>query len=304
VRAMARQIVVLMEGSGNAFDKAPSNVTRVLEMIDLGTLPDGSAEQIAIWDYGVGTRLRKVEDAEAIAQRVRGAGGLEEGLLTVLSPPRRPWWSPFGLLAKLAGLAVGYGLESNIVEAMEELSRHYEPGDRLFLFGFSRGAFTVRVLAALLYRFGMPPRESGPLRRWVAQCLRFKPAPNPEQSVREVWFRGCHSDIGGGREERANAEIALRWMLREAQAAGLALNDQGRRLLEQADPESPITPTERWKGLWRVADFIPRWEIVNDYSPARLRFVWGHTGTRTPVELLRNGYWTVHPSVRARAPVS
>jgi len=52
---------------------------------------------------------------------------------------------------------------------------------------------------------------------------RVKPRvkPMPRGTVEEVWFRGCHSDIGGGDQHDALANIALVWMLRRAAAAGV-----------------------------------------------------------------------------------
>ncbi|MGH8653244.1 MAG: T6SS phospholipase effector Tle1-like catalytic domain-containing protein [Gammaproteobacteria bacterium] len=44
-----------------------------------------------------------------------------------------------------------------------------------------------------------------------------------KQDIEEAWFRGCHSDIGGGDVEEVTARIALRWMLGEAHAAGVRL---------------------------------------------------------------------------------
>ena len=48
---------------------------------------------------------------------------------------------------KLTGGAFGVGISENIKQLYEFLSQNYEDGDVLFLFGFSRGAFTVRSLA-------------------------------------------------------------------------------------------------------------------------------------------------------------
>jgi hypothetical protein len=39
----------------------------------------------------------------------------------------------------------------------------------------------------------------------------------------EVWFRGVHSDVGGGNDNRALNDITLRWMLRKAMASGLPM---------------------------------------------------------------------------------
>lgn len=61
-------------------------------------------------------------------------------------------------LLKILGGAFGIGLERNVIQAYSFLIRRFEPGDKIFLFGFSRGAFTVRVLANLLLYCGIPKR--------------------------------------------------------------------------------------------------------------------------------------------------
>jgi uncharacterized protein (DUF2235 family) len=52
-------------------------------------------------------------------------------------------------------MAVGYGLENDVRDAYVFLMQTYQPGDSIFLFGFSRGAFTVRAVAALIRGYGM-----------------------------------------------------------------------------------------------------------------------------------------------------
>jgi uncharacterized protein (DUF2235 family) len=49
----------------------------------------------------------------------------------------------------------GWGLSRNIRDLYRFLCRHYRPGDRIYLFGFSRGAFTVRTVAALIAKCGV-----------------------------------------------------------------------------------------------------------------------------------------------------
>ncbi|MGO4117690.1 DUF2235 domain-containing protein [Rhizobium ruizarguesonis] len=58
-------------------------------------------------------------------------------------------------LAKLAGLAFGYGLKRDVANAYIFIIDNYKPGDRLFIFGFSRGAYTARVVAALIHMYGV-----------------------------------------------------------------------------------------------------------------------------------------------------
>ncbi len=64
--------------------------------------------------------------------------------------------SSFKLFAVLGGI-FGFGLARNVREIYAFLCRTYEPGDRIYIFGFSRGAFTARVLAGLICSEGIPP---------------------------------------------------------------------------------------------------------------------------------------------------
>lgn len=56
---------------------------------------------------------------------------------------------------RLLGGAIGFGLRRNVKQLYAFLLQHFEPDDRIFLFGFSRGAFTVRVVANLLFYCGI-----------------------------------------------------------------------------------------------------------------------------------------------------
>ncbi|MBI3516297.1 MAG: DUF2235 domain-containing protein, partial [Proteobacteria bacterium] len=58
-------------------------------------------------------------------------------------------------LVKLLGGTLGAGLITRIVRGYTFVSRSYEPGDRIFLVGFSRGAYTARALAGLIAAQGL-----------------------------------------------------------------------------------------------------------------------------------------------------
>ena len=120
---VGKNIVVCLDGTGNQLKaKGNTNVVRLFEMLDLSE-PD---KQIAYYDPGVGTFS------------AQGA------------------WTPIARrLSKLAGLAVGLGLRANLGEVYTYLMQHYEPGDKLFVFGFSRGAYSARALAGLLNVAGL-----------------------------------------------------------------------------------------------------------------------------------------------------
>jgi hypothetical protein len=128
---------------------------------------------------------------------------------------------------------------------------------------------------------------------------RFKKDAFDGQTVAEVWFLGCHSDVGGGDEEEETARIALRWMLGEAVNVcdGLRLNDDGKALLDSGDPSSP-TIHESWNGRWRLIEKLPRKEISNDgVYPEKVPST-GSNGARQPEDFRRGGKVFVHATVR------
>jgi hypothetical protein len=59
------------------------------------------------------------------------------------------WWS------KVEGLAIGKGLLDNVGDAYRYLMNTYSDGDNIFIFGFSRGAYTARAVASILHVYGL-----------------------------------------------------------------------------------------------------------------------------------------------------
>jgi uncharacterized protein (DUF2235 family) len=64
-----------------------------------------------------------------------------------------------GGLDRITGGAFGDGLEQNVRSLYRFLVYNYEPGDEIYLFGFSRGAFTVRTLAGFIHKAGLLEKE-------------------------------------------------------------------------------------------------------------------------------------------------
>ena len=64
-----------------------------------------------------------------------------------------------GVVDKVTGGAFGKGIEKNIRELYRAIIYNYAPGDELFLFGFSRGAFTVRSLAGFMQLVGLIAKD-------------------------------------------------------------------------------------------------------------------------------------------------
>lgn len=145
---MAKNIVICSDGTGNTFDGRVSNVTRLVRRLRV----DDRETQVVVYDQGVGTAGARTR----LVRRIEGCPAL------ICLPAHARW----NVVARLLGLGFGYGLRRNVREMYCELARLYHPGDRVFLFGFSRGAFTVRALAGLLHRCHLPRDASSWKLRW------------------------------------------------------------------------------------------------------------------------------------------
>lgn len=61
---------------------------------------------------------------------------------------------------KIIGMATGWGIQHRVKMAYTFLIEHYRQDDEIFIFGFSRGAYSARILASLLYHAGIPNLDS------------------------------------------------------------------------------------------------------------------------------------------------
>ncbi len=264
---MAKNIVIFSDGTGQEGGKAyNTNVYKVFNMIK-----DRSKEQIAFYDQGLGSGWRKVTS------------------------------SLFGM-----------GMTKNILSCYQFIFDHYKVGDKIYLFGFSRGAATVRSLSGFIHLFGMLPQSRPELigRAWkiyktknlqrrhqlaeeflaknkniwckveflgvwdtvaalgipikpldsilslfpffqhnfhdftvsksvnhayhalaIDDCRQtfhpmvFRKKNEDCQTVKQVWFCGSHTDVGGGYETSGLSDIPLVWMLDMAIAHGIEIFD-------------------------------------------------------------------------------
>lgn len=138
-------------GSGNGSSAAPSNTTKSKNIV---LCFDGTGNQIRA---GGNTNVVKIfralenQDGEQLMYYDPGVG--------TFSSPKV--WSPLGRwFSKMLGNAFGLGVKTNLTEAYTFLMNNWAPGDKIFIFGFSRGAFNARALAGLLYTIGIPRRSS------------------------------------------------------------------------------------------------------------------------------------------------
>ena len=245
---------------------------------------------------------------------------------------------------RLLGGAFGLGLFHNVLAGYRFLSLNYEPGDEIYVFGFSRGAYTARSLAGMVGKVGLLTRralvqeklpeavdrykgvdsESGKLgasneefkrdfchpdtpihfigvfdtvgalgvpgalrrrhqfhdvklgaavknaRQALAvdeRRMKFEPclwdavdeSCCEDPRVKQVWFEGCHSDVGGGYKDTGLSDTALLWMVAEANEQGLAFDEE---LLKRyvACGESAIRHDSS-KPLFKLLDLVIRAKI-------------------------------------------
>lgn len=310
---MPKNIVICCDGTGNEFGQSNSNVVKLYK-----TLICDQA-QIAYYHPGVGTMGSR--------NALSGMG---------------KWWT------RVIGLAFGYGISDNVADAYQFLMKNFERDDKVYIFGFSRGAYTARALCGTLHAVGLLTagneglipyairmlkqkkidfgiafdfkktfsRECKPhfvgvwdtvsSVGWVYDAVRFPftratknadfhivrhavaiderraffPSnamgdPHDEQQdIKEVLFAGVHSDVGGSYPEAKSqlSKIALRWMMDEAEAAGLRISPDrkadilgGKQPYVAPDPLS-LNQHESLHGAWWIAELWPKLVGVRETS--------------------------------------
>jgi uncharacterized protein (DUF2235 family) len=301
-----KNIVICLDGTGNQLKaRGNTNVVRLFQMLDLSD----RERQVAYYDPGVGTFAAP------------GA-----------------WTGVARRTSKLLGLAFGAGIKDNLEEAYTFLMQHYRPGDRVFLFGFSRGAYTARGLAGLTHRPGLmkhgaenmvpylvkaytkgdkwSPDDWGRIDeyaetfcvrtdgstsmpvhflglwdsvkalgylRWDPKWPYTRKVPNARTvrhavsiderrrpyaeylvegdhpGLREVWFAGVHSDVGGTFTDDARlSTIALKWMVDGALDHGILLRRGAYERACSVTEEHAAAVQHRMGWIWSLLTYRRR----------------------------------------------
>lgn len=158
---MPKNLVLCCDGTNNQFDGYHTNVIRTHKV---SRRHDG---QMTYYDPGVGT--------------------MPEPWM------KRKFWKRVSMVE---GLMTGEGFFDNISDAYRFLITNYEPGDKVFLFGFSRGAYTARAVAALLRSIGLLHRATENLlpyaqRYWQSDFGLESPGGKVCQEFKTTLGRPC-----------------------------------------------------------------------------------------------------------------
>ena len=339
---MPKRIVICADGTWNRPEKDPqkdypTNVLRVARAIRPVAL-DGVAQQV-FYDWGVGSY-------------------------------QDPWF---------VGIS-GKGVQKNIMDAYRYVVQNYAPGDELFFFGFSRGAYTVRSLCGLINNCGILKRADASLiqtafdhykRAWPDYApegkasvvfrkkhahagsrtikfvgvwdtvgamgipmsflglfdnrdefydaklgmnvevgrhalalnerrIDFQPTlwlPREGVDMQQVWFAGCHGDVGGGHAPCPDSgsvlsAISLQWMVKQASQFGLGLDKHVAAGIK-ADPLAAMHESRRT--FYRLRERYARpIEPVVSHKTVDVKIpTWIHRSVQTR--------WNADANYRARA---
>jgi uncharacterized protein (DUF2235 family) len=161
---MPKNILIFSDGTGQAGGRAPdeniSNIYKLFRATRCGPESDiDPLVQLTFYDPGLGSQPD---------------GG-------IFFAERAYRW-----IHNVVSQATGLGITLNIIDCYAAILQMWQPGDRIFLFGFSRGAYTVRCVAAVLSLCGVPPP-------WLTVPLPFSATRDPRAELRRKLSRKCTS---------------------------------------------------------------------------------------------------------------
>jgi uncharacterized protein (DUF2235 family) len=119
---MSRNIVLCFDGTNDKYAAhGDTNVVKLYQMLDRD-----ETRQLLYYQPGIGTMA-----------------------------PIGVWGKAKTWFIKKLDLAIAWVLEEHVTDGYRYLMRYYTPGDRIFIFGFSRGAYTARAVAAMIHKVGL-----------------------------------------------------------------------------------------------------------------------------------------------------
>lgn len=147
---MPKNIVIACDGTANQFGKENTNVVKLISMLE-----KNSEKQLVFYDTGVGT---------------------------LAMPDMAPGWGTKA--TNFFSWLFGSGIKKNVQEAYTFLMNTYEAGDQVFLFGFSRGAYTVRMLAGMVNFCGLLPKGNEGQFSYVWNFYRIRKKKDPKEAFK------------------------------------------------------------------------------------------------------------------------
>lgn len=223
-----KNIIICLDGTGNQYGTDKSNILKLFRMLEREP-----GEQIAYYDPGVGT----MGDPAYKTATAR-------------------------LINKYLGLAFGRGLMKNMLEAYTFLMEHYNDGDKVFIFGFSRGAYTARALAAFIKECGLFERGAKNLLPYaMSQFLKRTPVKDDEKDEddKENKMATDEKSNGKGKKKKDKNDHFYR------QVSGFR-STYGRRLNREEDPRYPGRKVKDKPNYQLRIHFLGLFDTVKSYG--------------------------------------
>ncbi|KIP04937.1 hypothetical protein PHLGIDRAFT_75091 [Phlebiopsis gigantea 11061_1 CR5-6] len=123
----ARTLVLCFDGTGDQFDADNSNVVQFFSMLK----KDDRKQQMVYYQAGIGTYTSPQVATPLMAK-----------------------------LSKTLDAMVAWNLDAHVMDGYEFLMQNYEAGDKICIFGFSRGAYTAQALAGMVHKVGLLPAHN------------------------------------------------------------------------------------------------------------------------------------------------
>ncbi|KAG1742634.1 uncharacterized protein EDB91DRAFT_1221578 [Suillus paluster] len=120
-----RTLVLCFDGTGDQFDSDNSNIVQLFSML----VKDDPSQQMVYYQAGIGTYSIPEMATPMMAK-----------------------------LSKTVDMMIGNHLNAHVMGGYEFLMQNYDAGDKICIFGFSRGAYTARALAGMIHKIGLLPR--------------------------------------------------------------------------------------------------------------------------------------------------
>jgi len=180
---MPKNIVVFSDGTGQSggirAEQRLSNIYKLYRACRVDALNDIDPDaQVAFYDAGLGTD----EDVG------------------------RSWLKAVRWVRKLLGGATGRGISENIFDCYNFIVDYWAPGDRIWIFGFSRGAYTARCVANVLSLCGVPTLDA---KGALFQRFTNQSAMIAREAVKRVYEHGAGRPLAEYETERD--ELARRF---------------------------------------------------------------------------------------------
>ncbi len=150
-RSGSRSIVILCDGTSNRPDQQEDGEAAATNVWKLYKALGCDETQVTWYQAGVGS------DTSSTAAEVRRTKAV---LASVGANPGSQVAAYGGRILRLFEGAFGSGISEGIVNGYTEIVRQYRPGDRIYLIGFSRGAYTARCIAGVISRCGLLRSEN------------------------------------------------------------------------------------------------------------------------------------------------